>query len=55
MGRAARQGLVEVLLALAVLGLGLAGTAALWGGELRALTGPGSGASPQAGAREASR
>jgi hypothetical protein len=39
MDRVARQGLVEILLALAVVALGAAGALALWGDELRALLG----------------
>jgi hypothetical protein len=39
MARGARQGLVEVLLALCLLALGAAGALALWGEELAALAG----------------
>ena len=55
MGRAARQGLVEVLLALGVLALGVAGAGALWGEELRALVLPSPGPAPRTEATGATR
>jgi len=55
MDRVARQGLVEILLALAVVALGVAGALALWGEDLRALLGPRPPAAGPAAAGEASR